>query len=92
MITAHLIIYVHNTGGGDYTIGPYDVMIPAGSTKIPFDVLIIGDKILEQDEQFRLVIFNPLLDRVTVNHPNQSIVTIMDNDRKLTHLVDKNLS
>ena len=74
---------MHNTGGDDYTIGPYDVIIPAGSTEVPFDVLIIGDQILEQDEKFRLVISIPILDRVTVNSSDWAVVTIKDNNRKL---------
>ena len=72
-----------NIGGDDYVVGPYVVAIPAGRTRLSFDVPILGDNILEGDEQFLLVISNSLPDRVTISNPDQTIVTIKDNDREL---------
>ena len=70
----------------DYGSGSYDVMIPANTTGVRFNVPIIDDKVLERDENFNLTITNISSDsllhlRVTVINP-QATVTIVDNDGK----------
>ena len=70
----------------DYGSGSYDVMIPANTTSVRFNVPIIDDNVLEMDEDFNLTIFNVSSDsllhlRVTVTTP-QATVTIVDNDGK----------
>ena len=49
-----------------------------------FNVTIIGDNIMESNEQFQLnITSNSLPDRVTISNPSQITVTIVDNDSKL---------
>ena len=67
----------------DYDSGPYNVMFPAGSTSIPFDVSITNDNILESNETFSLnIISSSAPDRVSITSPRQSAMTIIDNDSK----------
>ena len=72
------------TGGGvDYDSGPYNVTFPAGVTSVPFDVPINNDNILEDDEDFTLMIDNSLPHRVTVSkHKSQATITILNTDSK----------
>ena len=52
-------------------------------TSIPFDVPIIDDNILEQNEEFTLTILQDILpDGVTRGSTDQTIVTIVDDDGK----------
>ena len=68
----------------DYGSGPYIVMIPAGQTIATFDVPIIDDMILENNEDFMLIIDETTLpDNVTRGDPGEATVNIVDNDRKL---------
>ena len=65
----------------DYGSGPYTVTIPAGVTTVPFDVQIIDDMILENDEDFDLIIIpGSLPDNVTRGNPGRTTVTIADDD------------
>ena len=70
------------TGGGvDYYSGPYNVIIPAGVTSVPFGVPITDDNILEDDETFTLTIIRALLpDRVTRGSIGLATVFLVDND------------
>ena len=53
-------------------------------TRVSFDVNIMNDNLLELDETFKLRINSSSLpNRVIVNSPSETTVTIMDNDRKL---------
>ena len=73
----------HNLSGGgtDYTSGPYTVTIPAGQTRVPFDIPITDDMILEGSEDFELIIVpGSLPDDVTRGNPNRATVNIVDND------------
>ncbi|XP_065905004.1 uncharacterized protein [Dysidea avara] len=68
-------------GAVDYDSGPYTVMFPAGVTSVPFDVPIIDDIILEQNEQFGLTIVSSSLpNRFTADNFSEVTVTIIDND------------
>jgi len=73
----------------DYGPGPYDVRIPAGDTSVTFDVPIVDDDILENDEDFDLTIVRGSLpDGVTRGNPGTSTVTIINDDGKslqITH-------
>ena len=76
------MISVYLTGGGiDYDSGPFDITFPAGETLAVFNVSINDDNIVEDNENFTLVI-NPssLPNGVTVVNPNQTTVNITDND------------
>ena len=67
----------------DYDSGPYNVIVPAGSTSIPFDVNITNNNILESNETFSLNITSSSVpDRVYISSPRQSALTIIDNDSK----------
>ena len=72
------------TGGGvDYDSGPYTVTFPTGQTRVPFDIPINDDIILENVENFMVTIMtSPLPDGVTRGNPDSATVNIMDNDRK----------
>ena len=68
----------------DYTSGPYTVIIPGGSTTATFNVSINDDDIYEGNEDFMLTIDETSLPNgVTPGNPDEAIVTIVDNDRKL---------
>ena len=56
-------------------------MIPAGMTNVPYYVAITDDNLLEENENFNLIISTfSLPSRVTVTNPHQATVTIVDND------------
>ena len=72
-------------GNLDYDSGPYTVTFPVGMTIASFNVPIIDDNILEDDEQFDLTIISSSLpDGFTVDNPSQAMVTITDNDSEYT--------
>ena len=69
----------------DYGSGPYIVTIPAGMTRVPFDIPINNDDILEEDEDFTLTIDpNSLPTGVTPGDPDQATVTIVNDDSMLS--------
>ncbi|XP_065918913.1 sodium/calcium exchanger Calx-like [Dysidea avara] len=84
--SSDIILQVQNsdftaTGDVDYTSGPYIVTFPAGMITASFNIPILDDNVLENDEQFQLsIIFNSLPDRVTISDPSQTTVTIRDDD------------
>jgi len=69
--------------GSDYVPGPYNVTILAGHTSVSFDVTIIDDNILEDNENFSLVIISESLPTL-FSHGNPSVATIiiMNDDGK----------
>ena len=78
-----MIIFIIVIGNKDYDVGPYTVMFPATVTENSFDVNILGDKILEHNETIQLnIMISSLPKRVIVGNPNQSTITIIDNDCK----------
>ena len=65
----------------DYSSGPYFVTIPAGETSATFNVTIINDNILENDEDFDLIIVpGSLPNGVTRGNPGRATVTITNDD------------
>ena len=72
------------TGGVDYNSGPYDVIFPAGVTSVAFNISVINDTILEENESFTLTIINSsLLSRVDLGIPDNTTVTIVDTTGEL---------
>ena len=71
-------------GNSDYNSGPYDVIIiPAGHLISSLNISIIDDNILEQEEEFYLLIDpSSVFHGVIIGNPNRTIVKIFDNDRK----------
>jgi len=69
-------------GGIDYKSGSYKVKIPSGQTSTQFKVLITDDNLLEENENFVLIIDPSSIpsDIATAGNPNQTTVTITDND------------
>ena len=78
----NVIIDCNLSGGGvDYGSGPYTVTIPAGMTRVPFNVSIINDNILENDEDFELIIIpGSLPDNVRRGSTGRTRVTIVNDD------------
>ena len=69
-------------GGDDYTIEP-SLVIPAGERNGSFEISIIDDKILENDESFNLNInTNTLPDGITLGSPDTATVIITNDDSK----------
>ena len=67
--------------GVDYNSGPHTVTFPAGVTRVLFEVSITNDIILENDEEFNLIINSSSLPTgVSDSHPSLVTVTIVDDD------------
>ena len=66
----------------DYTSGPYPITIPANMTSVPFNVTINDDDILENNEDFDVIIVPGSLppDGVSRGNPGRATVTIVNND------------
>ena len=64
----------------DYNSGPFTLEFTAGVTRVPFNVSINEDDILEGNETFNLNIDSSSLpSKVTIAN-GQATVTIVDND------------
>ena len=69
--------------GEDYSSGPYYITLAAGITRISFNVSILDDKILEEDEKFILTIDPSSLPcSVTTGDHNQATVIILEDECK----------
>ena len=67
----------------DYGSGPYTVIFPAGTTRVPFNVSIIDNPMVGDKKYFMLDIDpSSLPTDVTVGDPGQVTVTITDDDSK----------
>ena len=67
----------------DYISGPYTVTFPAGVTSATFDVPIVGDSVLEGNENFTLVINDSSLpSHIIRGSPRNVAVNIVDDDSK----------
>ena len=71
------------TGDDDYGPGPYFVTVPAGSIMVPFDISIVDDNILlEDNENFDIIIVpESLPPNVTVGNPSRATVSIIDDGK-----------
>ncbi|XP_065912235.1 neural cell adhesion molecule 1-like [Dysidea avara] len=69
------------TGGVDYDSGPYTVTFPAGVTSVSFNIPIVDNNTIENDESFTLTIMDGSLpDDVTRGTPGLARITIVDDD------------
>jgi len=72
------------SGKYDYDSGPYNITFPTGVTRVVFNVTIIDDKEIEQNESFYIIIDqSPLPVNVfaSVSRPNEATVTIVDDEQ-----------
>ena len=68
----------------DYTSGPYSVTFPAGITNVTFNIQIINDNMVENNETFTLAIDSSSLPTgIMVDSPRQATVTIINDDGKV---------
>ena len=80
MVIQWILLYLY-IGGSDYVPGRYTIVIPAGKVTVPFDVSITNDTLLEENEDFDLIILAGLLpDRINRVSPGKTTVTIIDDD------------
>ena len=85
--TVHTYVCIICLENDDYESGPYNVTFFAGTTAASFNVSIINDDVLENDETFHLTIRPPSApDNVIVGEPVQATVTVADFDGKSTVL------
>ena len=69
--------------GEDYSSGPYYITLAAGVTHFPFNISILDDEILEEDENFMLSIDPSSLPcSVATGNYNQATVTILEDECK----------
>ena len=66
-------------GGVDYNSGPYNITFPAGVTSVSFNITIINDTVLEDNETLLLtIIILDVLPNIVIpgenNHTNVTIV------------------
>ena len=96
-IVMHVYVQVHNyfTGGEDYEVPPNQyikVIIPAGMTRISFDIKITDDNKVEYDETFRGTIFDLSLPYgFNLGSIASATFTILDGDSKLVYLYMYNI-
>ena len=68
----------------DYTMGLYNVTLPANVTVGVIDIPICDDVVLEGDESFNVsIVSQSLVDNVTIGSVDEATVIIVDDDRKL---------
>ena len=74
--------------GSDYGSGSYMVNFNAGVTRVSFNVSILDNNILENDETFILTIeHSSLPNNVDVGTPNETKITIVDDDGKYVDIL-----
>ena len=82
--------HVHNNnlagGGVDYTFGPYNVTFTAGVASVSFNITIINDNVLEDNETFLLTIVSSSLSSqgflLTTGVYSEATVKIVDTTSK----------
>ena len=80
--------YTCNAGSADFVTGPYTAIFTAGNTEASFSIFIIGDTVLERNEQFQLsIIPSSLPDRVYVGNLSRATVTIRNDDGESSMVV-----
>ena len=81
----YICCFVIIIGGVDYSIGPYNVTFPVGSTNAPFDIIINDDNDnsgIESDESFDISITSITNDH-NIGHPGVATVTIIGKYRDI---------
>ena len=70
-----------STEGLDFSLDSYNILFPAGVTRVAFNVTIIEDNILELNETFAIST-DPLTlpNKVTIGSSSHTTVTIIDDD------------
>lgn len=69
------------TGYIDYNSGPYNVTFPIGITRVSFNVLINDDNILEENEDFDLIVVDGSLPHhISSGDPGMARIILMDDD------------
>ena len=70
-----------STEGLDFSLDSYNILFPAGVTRVAFNVTIIEDNILELNETFAISA-DPLTlpNKVTIGSSSHTTVTIIDDD------------
>ena len=74
-----MYVYLWLFTADDYTPGPYTITFLAGRVSASMDVIIIDDKVLEEDERFNLIL-SSLSVSASVGDIDQVTVTIVDDD------------
>ena len=64
-------------GGVDYNSGVFNVTFPAGSTNASFDIIIIDDGVLENNEMFFFTIHS-ITNGLLMHIPPLSVINIID--------------
>ena len=77
---------MHTVGDVDYYSEPYNISFPIGSTNASFDITIIDDGVLEDDEMFNISITS-ITNGHIVGTPAVATVTIIDTTSKLSFFV-----
>jgi len=88
IIVAYYICFIDLGNGVDYVSGPYYILFPIGVVQGSFNLLIIDDNIVEEIETLNLIINASALHAnvSTDNITGQALVTILDNDSKLSYI------
>ena len=84
---------MNTTGGGiDYTFKSHNVKFPAGVTTVSFSIPINNDNIVEDNEEFQLIInTDSLPNGIVTGNPSKATVVIKNDDSKfhvLMHLIN----
>ena len=67
----------------DYATGPYIIKFPVNHTRVSLSITITDNDEMENNKTFVLIINSSSLTRhVDVGNPNQTTVTILDDDGK----------
>ena len=77
------MFHPHVGGGTDYDSGPFTATITAGSDRVFFNVAVTDDDIVEENENFTLIIdMSSLPDDFILGSVSQATVVITDEDSK----------
>ena len=68
----------HTGGGIDYVSAQFNVTFPAGSTNASFDIMIVDDGVLENDEMF-FVTIHAITEGLLMSIPPLIVINIVDN-------------
>ena len=77
-------IRIFITGDVDYEAGPFNFIINAGETFVPFNISIYNNDVFQGNKSFNLSIHSPSLShKFSVQSDCMLTVVIMDDDSKL---------
>ena len=82
MLHCLLVCLPFSSDGTDYTGGSFNVVIPAGTTKVTVPVDTLNDDFKEDDEYFKATLTIPgAPEDVVIGSTNMAFVTITDETR-----------